>query len=43
MTFLGARAFIPESVQLMRRMIPKMKSLVIRLIGILIMTSNFLN
>ena len=25
MTFLGARAFIPESVQLMRRMIPKMK------------------
>lgn len=29
MTFLGARAFIPESVQLMRRMIPKMKSLLL--------------
>ena len=29
MTFLNARAFIPESVQLMRRMIPKMKSLLL--------------
>lgn len=29
MTFLGARAFIPESVQLMRRMIPAMKSLLL--------------
>ena len=29
MTFLAARAFIPESVQLLRRMIPKMKSLLL--------------
>ena len=29
MTFLNARAFIPESVQLIRRMIPKMKSLLL--------------
>ena len=29
MTFLSARAFIPESVQLMRRMIPEMKSLLL--------------
>lgn len=29
MTFLAARAFIPESVRLMRRMIPKMKSLLL--------------